>query len=51
MGGARRVAHAHPRAQDEPRLKAVGDPAADLTRLPSLDASWPRAMEQVQGNL
>ena len=37
---ARRVAHAHPRAQDKPLLKAVGDPAAvmggDLTRLPSL---------------
>ena len=52
---ARRVAHAHPRAQDEPLLKAVGDLAAvmggDLTRLPSLGASWPRAVEQVQGNL
>lgn len=51
---ARRVAHAHPRLQEEPLLKAVGDLAAvtggDLTRLPALGASWPRAVEQVQGN-
>lgn len=52
---ARRVAHAHPRIQDEPLLKAVGDLAAvmggDVTRLPALGASWPKAVEQVQGNL
>ncbi|MCY4173646.1 MAG: glycosyltransferase family 39 protein [Cyanobacteria bacterium MAG CAR3_bin_5] len=51
---ARRVAHAHPRVQEEPLLKAVGELAAvasgDLTRLPALQASWPQAVEQVQGN-
>ena len=52
---ARRLAEAHPRLQEEPLLKAVGDLAAvtggDLTRLPALGASWPRAVEQVQGSL
>ncbi|HBP52980.1 MAG TPA: 4-amino-4-deoxy-L-arabinose transferase, partial [Synechococcus sp. UBA8638] len=47
---ARRVAHAHPRFQEEPLLKTVGELAAvgggDLTRLPALGASWPRAVEQ-----
>ena len=51
---ARRVAEAHPRLQEEPLLKAVGELAAvtggDLTRMPALSASWPRAVEQVQGN-
>ena len=51
---ARRVAEAHPHLQEEPLLKAVGELAAvtggDLTRLPALGASWPRAVEQVQGN-
>lgn len=52
---ARRVAHTHPRFQDEPLLKAVGELAAvvggDLTRLPALQASWPRAVEQVNQSL
>ncbi|KKZ13129.1 MAG: hypothetical protein TE42_01585 [Candidatus Synechococcus spongiarum SP3] len=51
---ARRVAEAHHRLEEEPLLKAVGDLAAvvggDLTRLPALAASWPRAVEQVQGS-
>ena len=52
---ARRVAHSHPRFQEEPLLKAVGEMAAvmggDLTRLPALQASWPKAVEQVNGAL
>ncbi|MXX09659.1 MAG: phospholipid carrier-dependent glycosyltransferase [Synechococcus sp. SB0673_bin_10] len=52
---AREVAHAHPRFQDEPLLKTVGELAAvaagDLTHLPALHASWPRALEQVNGAL
>ena len=52
---ARRVAHGHPRFQDEPLLKAVGELAAvvggDLTRLPALQASWPRAVDQVNQTL
>ena len=48
---ARQVAQAHPRFQEEPLLKAVGDLAAvaggDLTRLPALQAAWPRAVEQL----
>ena len=52
---ARQVAHAHPRFQEEPLLKAVGDLAAvvggDLTRLPALQTSWPKAAQQVNGNL
>ena len=51
---ARHVAETHPRASEEPVLKAVGELAAvmggDLTRLPALGASCPRAVEQVQGN-
>ena len=52
---ARQVARTHPRSQEEPLLKAVGDLAAvaggDLTRLSALRASWPKAVQQVNGNL
>ena len=52
---ARHVAHSHPRSRQVPLLKAIGDLAAvaggDLTHLPALQASWPKAIQQVNENL